>query len=46
VVALNIVSFINVVYDVKIYMLIMSRNGMASVKLTNGCLLLSVQQLE
>jgi len=30
VVALNIVSFINVVYDVK--MLIMSHNGMASIK--------------
>jgi hypothetical protein len=27
------VSFINVVYDVTIYMLIMSQNGMASVKL-------------
>ena len=32
VVALNIVSFINVVYDVKIYMLIMTHNGMASIQ--------------
>jgi len=27
-------SFINVVYDVKIYMLVMSHNGMASIKLS------------
>ena len=34
VISLNIVSFITVVYDVKIYMLIvMSHNRMASVKL-------------
>ena len=30
-----IVNFINVVYDVKIYMFIMSHNGMASVKSEN-----------
>ena len=29
-------SFINVLYDVKIYMLIMSHNGMASVKKNVG----------
>ena len=37
-VTLNIVSIINVVYDVKIYMLIMSHNGMATVKLYLYCL--------
>jgi hypothetical protein len=36
---LNIVGFINVVYDVKIYMLIISHNGMASIKyLVERCL--------
>jgi len=36
---LNIVSFIDVVYNMKIYMLIISHNGMASVKfLVEKCL--------